>query len=266
MKTGKSTNRNFSDIQEHYAGQAKRTVDSFPELTLVCESSLASMWIMKREWERIIQNRWGAKELPPHQKWVSIYFFRNMTYLRAAYLLAREGSCGASNDLQRTVHETILRGYLFIVDEKEATLYSSLIEGTITPEEKETLHKRKYYPFNFLLKKLYTCKSRKSHRKVFQLLSRFSHPSVLGVFLDLQYSGKQVEDCLKMILALTYGTVQMMAEGFFELLDDRIKDTIKQILKGIADFLLAVPVFEPDQKMWLSKIKLREGNFLTVLS
>jgi len=266
MKTGISANKNFFDIQEYYARKAKRTADSFPNLTSVCESSLASMWIVKREWERIIQTKWGTKELPPHQKWVSIYFFRNMTYLRAAYLLAREGSCMASNDLQRTVYETILRGYLFIVDEKEARLHSSLIEGTIKPEEKEILRKRKYYPFDFLLKRLYMPKSRESHRKIFHILSRFSHPSIRGVFLDLQYSGKQIENRLKMILALIYGTVQMMAEGFFELLDDRIKGAIKETLEGIADFLLVVPVFEPDQRMWLSKIRLKEGNFLTVLT
>jgi len=255
----------FSDIQRDYAKKAKKTLDTFPKLTLVCESSLASMWIMKGEWVRIIRTKWGAKELPPNQQWVSVYFFRNLTYLRAAYLLAREGSCGPSSNLQRTAYETILRSYLFIVDEKEARLYGSLIEGTIKREEKETLRKRKYYPLHFLLEKLYIPKSRKSHRKIFHTLSRFSHPSIRGVFLDVKYSEKQIEDCLKVILALIYGTIQMMAEGFFELLDDRIKDTIKSTLENIASFLHEVPLFEPDREELSSKIRLKKGNFLIAL-
>ena len=103
----------FYDIQTSYLSKAKKTAKKFPKLTLICQRALASMWTVKKQWETIIQTLWGAKELPPHQQWVSIYFFRNMTYLRAAYLLAREGSCGASNDLQRTAYETLLRGYLF---------------------------------------------------------------------------------------------------------------------------------------------------------
>jgi len=255
----------FSDIQRSYLGKAKKTVNTFPKLALICERALASMWTMKKQWETIIQTQWGAKELPPYQQWVSIYFFRNMTYLRAAYLLAREGSCGASYDLQRTAYETLLRGYLFIADENEARLFYNLIEGTIEPKAKETLRKRKFYPFEFLLKKLYRSKSRKSHKEIFHELSRFSHPSIRGVFLDVRHSERQIEDCLKMILAFIYGTIQMMAEGFFELLDDYIKDTVNDTLESIAGFLHEFPLFEPDKEELSSKIRLREGNFLTVL-
>lgn len=67
-----------------------------------------------------------------------------------------------------------------------------------------------------------------------------------------------------MILAFIYGTVQMMAEGFFDLLDDYIKDTIKDTMESIAGFLHEVLLFEPDKEL-SSKIRLREGNFLTVL-
>lgn len=255
----------FSDIQKDYAGKAKKTADTFPKLTLVCKRALASMWILKKELETTIKTNWGAKELPPHQQLVSIYFFRNMTYLRAAYLLACEGSCGASRDLQRTIYETILRGYLFIVDENEAKLFYNYIERKIDPKEEKALRNRKFYPFEFLLGKLYTPESGKFNRRIFHELSRFSHPSIRGVLLDLQYSENSIEDCLKMILGLMYGTVQMMTEGFFELLDDCIKNTIKETLENIASFLNEVPLFEPDQEKFSSKIKLRKGNFLTVL-
>jgi len=256
----------FQGIQKHYAMRASKTAVSFPELTDICERAVASMWDVEKELRVAIRTMWGDRELPPQQQWVSIYFFRNMTYLRAAYLLACEGSCGASNDLQRTAYETILRGYLFIVDENEARLFYDFIEGTIKSEEKESLRKRRFYPFKFLLKKLYKPESRKSHRKIFHELSRFSHPTIRGVFLDMnRYSEKQVEDCLKMILAFVYGSVQMMAEGFLGLLNDRTKEIIRDTLENIASLLQEVPLFEPDKKEFSSRIRLREGNFLTVL-
>jgi len=255
----------FTDIQRDFIEKAKKTADLFPELVFICESSLACMWHMKREWENIMMTKWGERELPPMQKWVSIYFFRNMTYLRAAYILAREGSCSASRDLQRTIAETIWRGYLFIVDEKEARLYASLIEGTIKPEDRQTLKKRKYYPFDFLLKRLYKPKTRKSFYELFSDLSRFSHPSIIGIFTELQYPKSQTEDCLKVILALIYGNTQMLAEGFLELLDAPIKETVKNALKTIASYLHEHPLFEPDKEDVISKIRLRNGNFLMVL-
>lgn len=242
----------------------KRTIITFPELTRVCSDALASMWVMKNELEAILKPRAEAREeLPPYQQFVSIYFFRNMAYLRGAYMLACEGSCGPSRDLQRTSYETILRSYLFMVDKNEADLLYSYIEGNANA--RKILRKRNFYPINFLRSKLYTPPSRKSHKKVFEELSRFSHPTIQAAISDLLHSSKNVEDCLKMILALIYGTVQVLVEGFFDLLDEDLKATAKETLEKIADFLKEVPLFEPDQKRWSSKIRLKRGNFLDVL-
>ena len=243
----------------------KRTIITFPELTRVCSDALASLWVMKKELEEaVLKPKVEAKEqMPPHQQFVSIYFLKNMAYLRGAYMLALEGSCGPSYDLQRTAYETILRSYLFIVDRSEAELMYSYLEGNA--EARKILRKRKFYPIKFLRSKLYNPSSKKSHKEIFEELSFFSHPTIQIAISDLLYSSKNVEDSLKMILALTYGTVQVLVEGFFDLLDERIKTTAKETLEKIADFLKEVPLFEPDQKRWSSKIRLKRGNFLDVL-
>ena len=235
----------------------------FPELTRVCSDALASLWIMKEELGRALKTQWGKKELPPYQQFVSIYFFRNMVYLRGAYLLASEGSCGPSRDLQRTAYEMILRSYLFIVDRSEADLLYSYLEGNA--KVRKILRKRNFYPIESMRSKLYTPSSRKSHKKIFEELSRFSHPTIRGAMLDLHYSSKDVEDCLKMVLTLVFGSIQVFAEGFYDLLDERLKTTAKETLEKIASFLEGVPLFEPDQERWLSKIRLTSGNFLAVL-
>ena len=240
----------------------KRTIITFPELTRVCSDALASMWVMKKELEGVFRKL--MRELPASQKWVSIYFFGNMIYLRAAYFLACEGSCRPSWDLQRTAYETILRGYLFIVDESEADLLHSYLEGNV--EARKILRKRNFYPIDFLQSQLYTPSSRRSHKKIFKELSYFSHPTIRGAMLDLQYSEENVKYCLNGVLYLTYGTVQMLTEGFFDLLDEPLRAAIKDTLEKIANFLKEVPIFEPDQERWSSKIRLRKGNFLAVLS
>jgi hypothetical protein len=115
----------YSDIDKNYLERTRRTFKTYPELTRVCRTILDSMWNMKSELKDTIRTNWGPKELPPYQQFVSIYFFKNMIYLRPIYLLGSEGSCSPAFDLQRTVYESILRGYFFIVNEDEANLFYS---------------------------------------------------------------------------------------------------------------------------------------------
>ena len=253
----------YSDVWKDNFQRVKKTVNTFPELTQLCNLALESMWLMRNRWGNIIKTSWGNKELPPYQQFVSIYFQRNIMYLRAAYLLACGCLCEPSRALQRTICETILRGYLFIVNRKEANLMYSLIEGTIKPEERDALRNRKYWRFNFLLGELYTKKTRKSYKKLLKdILSPRAHPSIRGAFTDLQYSSQNVEDCLNMVLTLSYGNIQMMAEGFFDFLNNGLKDVIRTTLKNIAEAQKETTIFAPDKKIYSSKIKLKKGNFM----
>jgi hypothetical protein len=237
----------------------------FPRLALPCENVLQSMQTIRTKLNENVDIMWDLREMPPFQQFVSIYFSRNITYLQSAYLLASGALCGPSRDLQRTVFETTLRGYLFIVDHKEADLMYSYVEKKIGKKELDMLRKRKFWPFEFMVRTLYTEKTRKQHIKLFEALSRFSHPSILGAFKDLEYSNSEVEDCLNFILSLTYGNVQMVSEGFFDFLDSSLKKVIKEALLEITDSQGEIALFEPDQKRWSPKIKLKKGNFMSIL-
>jgi len=252
------------DVWEDYSEREDKTKKTFPDLTRVCEHALWSIWSMKNRLLNTIMQL--NEELPPYQQFISIYFMRNIIYLQSAYLLACGGYCAPSRDLQRTLYETILRGYLFIVNEDEANLMYEYIEELIIPVRKEALRKRKFWPFEFMVEQLYLEESRKSHKRLFQELSYSSHPSIKSVLPDLEYREGQVRDCLNMILSLIFGNIQMMAECFFSLLDSDFKDIIKASLTEIADFLGEVPLFEPNKPDLTSKIKLKKGNFLDVLN
>lgn len=234
-------------------------------LTGTCESALNSEKDMLRLLRANIKKIWGAKELPLFQQFVSIYFTRNNVYLRSAYFLTCGGLCGPSRDLRRTVYETLLRGYLFIVNNKEADLMNSYLNGTIGSEKLKKLRRRKFWPFRFLVGQLYTQRTRKIHKKLYEKLSRFSHPSIFAVRKDLEYSESEVEDCLKMNLSFAYGNVQMMAEGFFDFLDLSLKQKVRETLFEIADYLGEIPTFEPDQERWSARINLRSHDLLGIL-
>ena len=253
------------DVWEINFERVKKSAEMFPELTELCDSVLDSMWDMKDRLLNVVRTQWGDKELPPSQKFVSIYFIRNIMYLRGAYLLACGSLCEPSRNLQRTVTETIMRSYLFLVNPREANLMDSLIKGTIKPEDRDFLRHRKYWSFKFLLGELYTKEIRKSFKKILHRLSRSSHASIMSAFTDLKYSSQSVEDCLSMILALSYHNIQIIAEGFLGLLDDNFKDSTRKVLKEIADLQREITPFEPDKEKYSKKIKLKRGNFPKIL-
>ena len=158
-----------------------------------------------------------------------------------------------------------MRGYLFIVNRKEANLMYARVEGTITPEDRDFLQKRKYWPFKFLLGELYAKETRKKLKKVVERLSRSSHPSIVSAFVDLDYSEEGVKDCLNFILAFSYHNIQMTAESFLSFFDKDFKDAIKTTMKKIADFQELIMILAPDKEKYSTRIELKRGNFLQVL-
>jgi hypothetical protein len=243
----------------------EKTKANFPKLAVPCEDVIQSMQNMTSQLRSNIYASWGQRELPPFQQFVSIYFSRNVTYLQSAYLLASASLCGPSRDLQRTVFETIIRGYLFIVEHKEADLMYNYIENKIRIEALQLLRKRNFWPFEFMIQRLYTPAVRKKHRNLFDHLSYFSHPSIRGAFKDLDYASPEVEDCLNCTLAFAYGNIQMLSEGFSDFLKPSLNKTISDTMFEIADTQGEIGSFEPDLKQWEKKIKFKKGNFLALL-
>ena len=231
--------------------------------TRLCTVSIDSMCNMRRILGAALTAK--AKILPPYQQFVFTYFGTIEAYLQSVYLL----SCGwfyqANQDLQRTVHETILKGYLFIVENGEADLMYSYVKGTINPTAKRKLEKRRLWPFDFMCEIMYDNKTKKAHQKLYRTLSRFSHPTITGAALDSNYTPKSLLDSLNMTLSYSYGSIQMVCEAFFDSLDSRCREIAKTTMTNIANHLSFIPVFEPNNSKYRQRLKLKEGNFSTVL-
>ena len=251
----------FSDVWEVYFERVIETIKTFKTLNESCETVFKSMWIIYGKIGEIVKKK-GV--LPPCQQFVSIYFRRNIVYLQSAHILACMGFSCPSMNLQRTVYETILRGYLFIVNHKEANLYHSSLR---TEKEEDFLRKKRFYGHSFLREELFEPEKRKKHKEIYRELCISSHAEFKGLLVDFPtYDEKQVKDKLKVILSLAYGNIQMMTEGFFDLLDSDLKNVVKTMLQNIVESLEnQVPIFEPDRKTYSSKIKLKDGNFMKIL-
>lgn len=242
--------------------RVKKTEEKFRNLTEMCETIFKFMWYMDGKiWEKA--KKIGTP-LPNVESFVAAYYRRNMIYLQSAYILASMCFSYPSMSLQRTVYETILRGYLFIVDPKEANLYYLNLR---TDKEEEFLRSRKWYGHKFLSDRLFEIEMGKKHRTFYKELCISSHAEIKGTLHDFpKYTEKDVKDRLRVILSLSYGNIQMMTEAFYDFLDSSLRGTIKDALKEILESMRGqVPLFEPNKKKYSSQIKLKKGNFMDVL-
>jgi len=78
--------------------------------------------------EVVLQNMWTSVALSESifektkpqrssELFIMTYYLRNITYLVGSYQLAKQGYVIPSHNLQRTIIETLVKGYLFIVEE-----------------------------------------------------------------------------------------------------------------------------------------------------
>jgi hypothetical protein len=220
------------------------------------------MGIMENELTRIVKAR--GKMLLPSESFVLAYFRRNKIYLQSAYIIGAMGFFGPSTNIQRTAYESILRGYLFIVNPDEASYY----HDNLSLEKIEAFLKtRKHYSHTFLCKELYDSVRQLKQKTFYGILCESAHADIKGLFLDYPaYNEKQIEDNLKITLMLSYGNIQMVSELFLTYLNDVLKYVIKNVLKEVAVSVgNQIPLFEPNKDNYESKLKFKKGNFNEVL-
>ena len=243
-----------------YLGRVNKTATSFPTLNQTCENSIKAMWLINSWILDSVKVQWGLKPLPYHQVFVSIYFKRNIVYLQSSHALASIGFIDPSSNLNRTIYETILRGYLFMMEKNEADEYFQVIG---TKDEDSYFFKK---GMRYIRNKLYEPKAQESQKKLYKLLCISAHADIKGANLDYpSYLASRVEDKLKIMLNLAYGNFQMMAECFIDYLDSKTRTLLKDTMEQIASTLSSVPLFEPDKFEYRLKIQLKKGNFLGVL-
>jgi hypothetical protein len=247
-------------VWEDYLERVNRTITSLAEMNQACEDTIKSMWLINSQIFDTVRASLGMKKLPNYQAFVSVYYKRNIIYLQSSHALACIGFIDPSSNLNRTVFETILRSYLFVVEHEEADRYFQVID---TAEEESYKIKK---GVTYLRGKMYSPKTSEQLRNLYKELCISAHPNIKGAALDYpEYLPHRIEDNLKMIQSLTYGNIQVMAECFLDFLSSLTRKIIKASMERIASTLKAVPTLEPDKDSYSEKIRLKRGNFLKSL-
>jgi len=238
--------------------EPEKTAEIFKSLNQECEFAFKSMWLINNDLGQIFKQR--GKQLTSQQTFVSIFFKRNIVYLHSAHILASIGFIDPCTSLLRTIYETILKGYLFIIKNEEAEEYYKVIG---TENEEKYQNKR---GASYLRRELYTPEAQEKHRLLYKELCIPAHANIKGAGLDFpRYAEKRVEDNLKVILSLSYGNIQMMAEEFITFLSPNLKRVIVITLESLAKSLGSIILLEPNKKEYSTNIILKQGNFYSIL-
>jgi hypothetical protein len=115
-----------SDDWDFFAKRARRTALAFSNFTEPCETAIKAMWTMEIKIAEIAKTE--GKQLPPNETFVLVHFRRNNVYLLSSYVLAAMGFIWPSMNLQRTVYETVLRSYFFVVNLKRLAYITRTLE------------------------------------------------------------------------------------------------------------------------------------------
>src|SRR5437867_539675 len=128
----------------------------------------------------------------------------------------------------------------------EASLIFSSFRLNIVSRQKKKLKTKKFYSHSFLIDALYRPRTKGKMKKFYHHISQHSHPSLLSANLDHGYKPKIINDCLKGILILAYGSVTSFLEEFVFLFDDTQRKAINESRLRILDSLGSKYDFAPN--------------------
>jgi len=277
--------------------EIEETIDVIDDVEFILQEMWFSGALMEKLFIRYIP-KFSSELL------INTLYFRNIGYLTSSYQLAKIGFVMPSYNLQRTVLESLVKGYLYIVEEevsdmhfiitmldkkmdsydkdilksiiKKNTLSEKYIEFADNILNNKTSEKglmkhviktiKKYSDFNRNIDLLYTKSKETKYRDLYRRMSVTAHPSSYGVFDDLTYNKIGVLESLELILLLSYNNMQMFLEQYYSKIEDyELLKLFKYSMNRIINKLNQVPNIEPNKKIYNKKIIFRNANFNDIL-
>lgn len=281
-----------------YYDDRKKCVNILQEIDVV-EKVLQEMWFSCNFISEFMNNRTlnSSTEL-----FISTYFMRNITYLYSAYESARIGNTMPSYNLQRTVLESIIKGYVFVVDEdiadrcyvttasylkpndeyRDNLLNKILQKNTLEPifidSSKKILNNNikdsdkiglirkinQYSKFKDNLDILFINKLNDDWEKLYGQICKPAHPSVDGVMSDLLLNMNKTKECIEVILILSYMNMFMFLEVYYKDATPDLKNIFKDQFKVIHETLKQVPSFIPNIQVKNNKLNLKNEDYTMI--
>ncbi len=243
MPTGSSTgNKMFDKLEKQYQHVYSGT--DYPECRLVEEA----LWASFSAYFRLRQGDEKQQDL-------SSFFYRNCIYLAASYKILRLGMVDPALNNMRTVFETIIWQYAYLIDDD---IYSNFRE--INSLEKEKLEKnwsntkerklsnlRRKYNFQKMLKTIYT---KEMYEKIFfgqySMLSSKSHVSMFGANFNTptMEGATTLEKDPEMIRRQLRSILYLISENllcFMNCFNESVQPTVEKINKVIPPAISLAP-------------------------
>jgi hypothetical protein len=177
----------FDSIRERYEHVYLQTGRLFEQQCRLAEDALAASFSAYFELSR----KGGMDE---RSEYLAAFFYRNCVYLSATYQLIRSGMVDPAGNNMRTIFETIIWQYAYLLDEGIYDNFRAMAEldreklrsmrdgGWSNTKERRLENLRRKYSFQKMMKKLY---SKGLYEKFFfnqyWALCQKSHSSIVGV-------------------------------------------------------------------------------------
>jgi len=207
-----------------------------------------------------------------------------------------------SYNLQRTVLESIIKGYIFVVDEdiadrcyvmiasylKQNDKYrdilinkrlqknrlgqvfiqssKKILNNNITDSDKIGLIRNinQYSTFKDNLDLLDITILKDDWEKLYGQICKPAHPSVDGAMSDLLLNMNKTKDCIEVILILYYMNIFMFLEVFYNDAIPVLTSIFKDQFKVIYGTLKQVPLFIPNIQVQNNKLNLKNEDYTMI--
>lgn len=168
------------------------------------------------------------------------------------YFVLKNGLCNTSILNLRYCYETLLKNYFYLTlktGEKNLVKYHEIQQAEIR-------------------NKLYTLETlKKSHRKLYKMLSRKSHTGIISASPSYECSIGTYKDSLEFGIWLLYGYFVFLLECFNQFISVSDRNKIKDFFGMFSKLFEGVfPVFIPDKEEINSILKFRNVGLITPAS
>ncbi|MCD6227777.1 hypothetical protein J7J90_04775 [Candidatus Micrarchaeota archaeon] len=192
-----------------------------------------------------------GKKLENVEALFHIYLSKSKFYFEGSRLLVLANLNNPSLALMRNIYESILlEYYIHAFPEKGKEIYLDIINKT---------HNHKLTKPSKIREALYTPAKEKQINKVYESLCEQAHPNITGLFSDFEDHerfNETKEERFKLLLGLLNAEFIVMVEHYYDILTDKQKKDVDDLLTKIAIKLGSIVDLVPDKPEIKGKLKL----------
>lgn len=184
-------------------------------------------------------------------------YLRNCHYLFSSYILLQKGLIHPGSALLRVVFESITHIYIYQLTTYEADLlYKHDTENLNESEENELIYKYRFFNPSIIRDILYNDETRDDIKIFYSAICKPAHPTTKGAMANFEYRIGDIEDSLKILLAVAFSSIVAIFEVFHNLVNTKEQKMLNEKLTLIARTIESMPLLIPNHPDLIDKIAI----------